>query len=135
MSNNRRTHFLALGLLLVLPVLSLLSSPLFRSFAMRLDQAAFDSLALAPGKQSELPSTIIDLANSTAPPSPLLPIVAVDSNRQLVDSAGQTRLFRGMGICYKAHPFIPLTDRFDPVLSFADADIATFQRLGLNVIR
>lgn len=131
-AQNRQRHFLALLLLPAL-LLGLLLLSLFD--AMRIDLVALDIVPPAAEQRPAVSATILKLANSVAPPTPLLPIVAVDSNRQLLDSTGQTRLFRGMGVCYKGPPFIPLTDRFDPVLSFADEDIATLKRLGLNTIR
>ena len=128
---DNQKHFL---LLLLLPLSAFL---LFLALVdtMRLDLVALDIVPPTIHPAATESSTILKFANSASTPPALLPIVAVDVNRQLVDSAGQTRLFRGMGVCYKGPPFIPHTDSFDPVLSFADQDIAIFKRLGLNIVR
>lgn len=63
-------------------------------------------------------------------------IVRVDrGTNQFIDEIGNSRVFHGMAISYKAPPYLPTMDGFHPVTSFADKDIAQFKRLNLNVIR
>lgn len=65
----------------------------------------------------------------------LVEIVTINDAHALVDMNGNERLLRGMAVAYKEKPYIPLTDHFDPVRSFAKEDIAIFKRLRLNLIR
>lgn len=70
-------------------------------------------------------------------PLGMVPIVGVDpaGSLQFLDAEGRLRLLRGMAVTYKAPPYIPTTDSFHPVTSFAEQDIQQFKRLNLNLIR
>lgn len=57
------------------------------------------------------------------------------SSGMIIDSRGRERIFHGLNVVMKAAPWHPLTDTFDPELSFADADIAMLRSWGLNVVR
>lgn len=57
------------------------------------------------------------------------------SSGMIVDNLGRERIFHGLNVVMKAPPWHPLTDTFDPHLSFADADIAMLSSWGLNVVR
>jgi hypothetical protein len=45
-----------------------------------------------------------------------------------VDGCGRQRMFRGLNVIYKAAPWAPIVDHFDPFLSMAPADAALWQR-------
>ncbi|KAI8915103.1 glycoside hydrolase superfamily [Entophlyctis helioformis] len=84
-------------------------------------------------------STLYD-SRIFSPPSPETAVVAriigVDSeSNHLVDEHGRIRLFHGVNVVYKASPWHPATDKFDPVASFADEDAALLSELGINSIR
>eukprot|EP00050_Salpingoeca_kvevrii_P012279 m.21381 g.21381 ORF g.21381 m.21381 type:complete len:500 (+) comp3920_c0_seq1:16-1515(+) len=54
---------------------------------------------------------------------------------RIFDAEGRECLFHGVNVVYKSAPYVPLTDHFDPIRSFAEEDAQLLNGLGLNVIR
>ncbi|TPX47622.1 hypothetical protein SeMB42_g00399 [Synchytrium endobioticum] len=52
-----------------------------------------------------------------------------------IDANGRTRLFRGVNVVYKVHPWHPLTDVWHPQFSFSREDIELLADLNINAIR
>ena len=65
----------------------------------------------------------------------LVAITHVDETGALVDGLGRQRLLRGFNVAAKRPPYLPMTDRFHPSLSFSRSDVRLLASLGLNVIR
>jgi endoglycosylceramidase len=65
-----------------------------------------------------------------------LPFVKVNPDNQFfVDSYGRVVIFHGVNAVYKAPPFAPITDHFDPQNSMADVDLANLRAWGFNFVR
>lgn len=54
---------------------------------------------------------------------------------RIVDSFGRERYFHGVNVVMKGPPWLPATDKFDPIMSFVEEDMQLLQDLGLNAIR
>lgn len=65
----------------------------------------------------------------------LVPITHVDESGALVDALGRQRLLRGFNVAAKRAPYLPMSDRYHPSLSFSRSDMRLLATLGLNVIR
>jgi len=63
------------------------------------------------------------------------PVHVDPSNGAYVDSHGRTRIFHGMNVVYKKHPWIPPTDHFDTSDSLDSETMANMQKWGFNVVR
>lgn len=66
--------------------------------------------------------TMSETVNSSSPASlNTTRIVKVDGKSHLLlDEEGRRRLFRGVNVVFKKHPYHPSLDRFDPFTSFTD---------------
>ncbi|KAI9206222.1 glycoside hydrolase superfamily [Polychytrium aggregatum] len=53
----------------------------------------------------------------------------------IIDKHGRQRLFRGINVVYKAFPFHPILDKWDPQFSFTREDVDFIADLNLNIIR
>ena len=54
---------------------------------------------------------------------------------QLMDELGRSRQFHGVNVVYKAYPWHPAVDAFNPVTSFTEEDAKILASLNLNFIR
>ncbi|KAL5463688.1 hypothetical protein EMCRGX_G032612 [Ephydatia muelleri] len=57
------------------------------------------------------------------------------ATNRIVDSFGRERYFHGVNVVMKGPPWLPATDKFDPIMSFVEEDMQLLQDLGLNAIR
>ena len=55
--------------------------------------------------------------------------------RRMIDDYGRERIFHGTNVVFKGEPWIPITDHFDPFLSFSEEDMQYLKDWGLNTIR
>lgn len=55
--------------------------------------------------------------------------------RRFVDEHGRERYFHGTNVVFKGTPWIPITDHFDPFMSFSEKDMQYLKDWGLNTIR
>jgi len=63
------------------------------------------------------------------------PLVISPTTHLFIDSLNRERFFHGVNIIMKRHPYYPITDHFDPLLSFHEIDMQNFEAWGLNIIR
>lgn len=60
----------------------------------------------------------------------------VDSRTNMIlDEDGRERYFHGTNVVFKASPYYPKTDSFDPMTSFCDEDMELLQSMGHSTIR
>ena len=59
----------------------------------------------------------------------------ISSTHAFIDSQNRERYFHGVNIVMKTYPYHPLTESFDPNLSFHEQDMQNLEAWGLNVIR
>lgn len=57
------------------------------------------------------------------------------ATNRIIDSYGRERYFHGVNVVMKGPPWLPATDKFDPIMSFVEEDMQLLQNLGLNAIR
>eukprot|EP01095_Lingulamoeba_sp_RSL-Kostka_P014732 TRINITY_DN6554_c0_g1_i5.p1 TRINITY_DN6554_c0_g1~~TRINITY_DN6554_c0_g1_i5.p1 ORF type:complete len:147 (+),score=27.49 TRINITY_DN6554_c0_g1_i5:42-482(+) len=57
------------------------------------------------------------------------------STNRIVDTFQRERYFHGVNVVYKAFPFHPKTDSFDPFYSLSKEDAENLSEWGMNVIR
>lgn len=63
-------------------------------------------------------------------------IIHLDKDtRRFLDEYGRERIFHGTNVVFKGTPWIPLTDKFDPYMSFSEQDMQYLKDWGLNTIR
>lgn len=55
--------------------------------------------------------------------------------RPFLDEANRTHTFHGVNVVYKAYPWHPQLEGFNPFMSLSEADAKTLQSWGMNVIR
>ncbi|KAJ3431228.1 hypothetical protein M0812_02905 [Anaeramoeba flamelloides] len=69
-------------------------------------------------------------------PTLLTCLVQIDSkSNHFVDSSGRIVIFRGVNAVYKAFPFHPSRDKFDPKTSLVKEDFELLRSLGFNGVR
>eukprot|EP01084_Bolivina_argentea_P149859 261739_1 len=56
-------------------------------------------------------------------------------NNRIIDKYGRENYFHGLNAVWKSAPYLPVTDHFDPNLSFSKEDMQYFNSWGLNVVR
>ncbi|KAJ3194127.1 hypothetical protein HK101_003419 [Irineochytrium annulatum] len=71
------------------------------------------------------------LSNDSSPQK----IISADPKLSFRDSAGRSRLFRGLNVVYKTKPWHPTLEGFDAKTSFSAIDVDVLSDLNLNAIR
>mmetsp|Transcript_90663 Transcript_90663/g.207469 ORF Transcript_90663/g.207469 Transcript_90663/m.207469 type:complete len:522 (+) Transcript_90663:49-1614(+) len=62
--------------------------------------------------------------------------VQVDPHTGLFrDSFGRARIFHGVNAVFKAHPWLPARDSFDPANSIVEQDMQDLKKWGFNMVR
>lgn len=56
-------------------------------------------------------------------------------DKKFYDDEGRELRFRGPNVVVKVPPYMPHTDQYDPVWSFAEEDMEECRRRGFNAIR
>ncbi|TPX37193.1 hypothetical protein SmJEL517_g00817 [Synchytrium microbalum] len=95
-----------------------------------------DQLVLGAQQQLPLQEPVFSWPSSPNKPTEITTIAGVDTDtHSFIDVKGRTRLFRGVNVVYKVHPWHPLTANWDPQFSFSHEDIQLLSDLNINVIR
>ena len=56
-------------------------------------------------------------------------------NRFILDDTGRATIFHGVNVVVKLPPYIPNTDKFDPLNSLTSEDIKYMKQMGFNLVR
>ena len=63
-------------------------------------------------------------------------LFSIDKTHKFItDKYGRPTIFHGVNIVYKLPPYIPITDKFDPLFSLSKEDIKIMKKLGFNFVR
>ena len=55
--------------------------------------------------------------------------------RHFVDEFGRVKIFHGVNLVVKIPPYLPKTDKFDPLMSMSSEDFDHFKIMGFNIVR